>query len=360
MHTCSDLEKYIYEEIVPCYSAFDPAHKEDHAMTVIGQAMLIMDSRERWLATQKDVEDIWKAEIDPRILLAAAACHDLGLSEGRERHHLESGIMIRADIRLREWFTEEEIEIIAQAAEDHRASGKSAPRSIYGMIVAEADRVIDGETIIRRTIQFGLKNYPELDREGHVARAVEHLQEKYGRGGYLKLWIPWSDNADRLAELQDLIADIPALTKEIKRLMKNIYFAGSIRGGRIDAGLYGRMIRHMQKTCIVLTEHVGSPHLNLMEQGKKDIDIYDQDTAWLRESDIVIAECTCPSLGVGYELAYAEKHGIPCHIFYDRTKTQLSAMLTGNPYFHIHPYGDEKEIYIELDKILQAEKHDIL
>lgn len=134
--------------------------------------------------------------------------------------------------------------------------------------------------------------------------------------------------------------------------MKKIYFAGSIRGGRIDADLYGRIIRYMQKSAKVLTEHVGSPHLNLMEQGKKDIDIYDQDTTWLRESDIVIAECTCPSLGVGYELAYAEKYGIPCHIFYDRSKTQLSAMLTGNPYFTIHPYEDESEIYNILNTIL--------
>lgn len=132
-----------------------------------------------------------------------------------------------------------------------------------------------------------------------------------------------------------------------------IYFAGSIRGGRIDADLYNRMITYMQKTDIVLTEHIGSPHLNLMEQGKKDADIYSQDTAWLRESDILIAECTCPSLGVGYELAYAEKHGKPCHIFYDRTKTQLSAMLTGNPYFHIHPYEDESEIYGTIDSILR-------
>ena len=134
--------------------------------------------------------------------------------------------------------------------------------------------------------------------------------------------------------------------------MKKIYFAGSIRGGRIDAELYGRLIKHMQKDNIVLTEHIGSPHLNLMEQGKRDIDIYDQDTAWLRESDIVIAECTCPSLGVGYEMAYAEKLGKPCHIFYDKSKTQLSAMLTGNPYFSIHPYESESEIYNTLNSIL--------
>ena len=138
-----------------------------------------------------------------------------------------------------------------------------------------------------------------------------------------------------------------------ERVMKKIYFAGSIRGGRVDAELYHRIIRYMQQTCIVLTEHVGSPHLNLMEQGKRDQDIYDQDTAWLRESDILIGECTCPSLGVGYELAYAEAHGVPCHIFYDKTKTQLSAMLTGNPYFHIHPYESEADIYPVLDSVLK-------
>ena len=131
-----------------------------------------------------------------------------------------------------------------------------------------------------------------------------------------------------------------------------IYFAGSIRGGRVDADLYRRMIEYMQKTDRVLTEHVGSPHLNLMEQGKRDVEIYDQDTAWLRESDLVIAECTCPSLGVGYELAYAEKFGKPCHVFYDRSKTQLSAVLTGNPYFHIHPYTIEEEIFSVLDELL--------
>ena len=134
--------------------------------------------------------------------------------------------------------------------------------------------------------------------------------------------------------------------------MKKVYFAGSIRGGRVDAELYRRLIEYMQKTAIVLTEHIGSPHLNLMEQGKRDMEIYDQDMAWLRESDILIGECTCPSLGVGYELAYAEKIGKPCHIFYDRTKTHLSAMLTGNPYFHIHPYSDESEIYPLIDVIL--------
>ena len=213
------LENYIYEEVVPRYSGFDAAHREDHALTVISQAHELMRRRDEWLAGLSDAQDMWRSEIRGDILLAAAACHDLGLVNGRDRHHLDSGEIIRSDVRLREWFDESEIEIIAQAAEDHRASGTGAPRSIYGMIVAEADRVIDGETIIRRTIQFGFKHYPGLDRAAHIARAVDHLKEKYGRGGYLKLWIPWSDNAVRLSVLQDTIADDEAIWKHVSEIL---------------------------------------------------------------------------------------------------------------------------------------------
>ena len=208
------LERYIFDEIVPKYSSFDTAHKEDHALTVISQAMNLL---ERMPVDVRNVQ-----EINEEMLITAAACHDLGLVNGRERHHLDSGAIIRSDERLREWFTQEQIETIAQAAEDHRASGKSEPRSLYGMLVAEADRVIDGETIIRRTIQFGFNNYPGLDREGHIRRAIDHLREKYGRGGYLKLWIPWSDNAARLSALQDIIADDSAVYRETVRIYESL------------------------------------------------------------------------------------------------------------------------------------------
>ena len=133
--------------------------------------------------------------------------------------------------------------------------------------------------------------------------------------------------------------------------MKKVYFAGSIRGGRADAELYGRVIRHIQKEHIVLTEHIGDLSRSKLE-GDNDVAIYEQDTAWLREADLVIAECTTPSLGVGYELAYAEKLGKPCHILYNATRTQLSAMLAGNDYFNIYPYYKEEDIYKIIDNIL--------
>lgn len=216
------LNQYIYDEIVPRYASFDPAHREDHALTVIAQALSLNEKMPEWIAAHPEADPIWHDVVDADVLLAAAACHDLGLVNGRDRHHLDSGAIIRNDARLREWFSEDEVEIIAQAAEDHRASGKSAPRSIYGMLVAEADRVIDTYTIILRTLQFGRKNYPDLDHEGHLARAVDHLREKYGRGGYLRLWVPWSDNAARLSGLQDLIADEQALSKEVESIFRSM------------------------------------------------------------------------------------------------------------------------------------------
>ena len=136
-------------------------------------------------------------------------------------------------------------------------------------------------------------------------------------------------------------------------MKKKIYFAGSIRGGRDFAHLYRKIIERIQANNICRTEHIGQADLNLKEQGRtNDAKIYNQDTAWLRESDMVVAECSNASLGVGYELAYAESRHIPCHIFYNKSKTQLSAMLTGNAYFNIYPYQTEEELFSLLDKLL--------
>ncbi len=134
---------------------------------------------------------------------------------------------------------------------------------------------------------------------------------------------------------------------------KKVYFAGSIRGGRADAALYAAVIAHIKHKNTVLTEHVGDLKLSLLERGEAgDRAIYEQDTAWLAECDLVMAECFCPSLGVVYELAYAEKLNKPCHIFYRRSAAQLSAMLTGDPYFDIIPYETEDEVFSALDRIL--------
>ena len=129
-----------------------------------------------------------------------------------------------------------------------------------------------------------------------------------------------------------------------------VYFAGSIRGGRQDAELYRKVIAVLKEKHQVLTEHVGDLSLSTVED-KGDKAIYEQDTAWLRECDVVVAECTQVSLGVGYELAYAEAHGKEVHIFYRPGETQLSAMLAGNEGFHIHRYREKSEILTQVRNI---------
>ena len=186
-----ELKRYIEEEILPRYDLFDAAHRRDHAIAVI----------------ERSLELCKGFDADVQMAYAIAAYHDTGLAEGRENHHTASARIVHQDKTLRRWFSEEQISIIADATEDHRASAKREPRSIYGRIVAEADRQIEPHNIIRRTIQYGLTNYPQLDTEGHWARTIEHLEEKYGEGGYLKLWIPESENGRQLAALRKIIAD---------------------------------------------------------------------------------------------------------------------------------------------------------
>lgn len=183
------LKQYIETVIIPQYDHFDAAHRRDHAQDVIDRSLELAKHY----------------EVNINMVYAIAAFHDTGLCEGRETHHVVSGCIIRKDTFLKQHFTEQEIETMAQAAEDHRASADHEPRSIYGKIVSEADRIIIPHKIIMRTIQYGLSHYPELGKEAQYQRFKEHMLEKYSEHGYIKLWLPESENAPRLLELQEII-----------------------------------------------------------------------------------------------------------------------------------------------------------
>ena len=187
------LLSYIESTILPLYASFDTAHREDHVKEVIARSME--------LAQYYDV--------DEDMVYTVAAYHDTGLCQGREFHHKESARILLADICLRRWFNDSQIQTMADAVEDHRASSSHAPRSIYGCIVAEADRLIDPMVVVRRTIQYGLSHYPQLDKEAHFQRTCMHIQEKYMEGGYLKLWIHQSPNANQLASLRSFVRNQP-------------------------------------------------------------------------------------------------------------------------------------------------------
>ena len=198
-----EIKTYIESEILPRYDGFDAAHRRDHADMVISRSVELAE----------------RLGADVEMSYVIAAYHDTGLAVGRDVHHTESKRILLEDSALREWFSADDIAIMGDAVEDHRASSKQPPRTLYGRIVAEADRLIVPRTILRRTVQFTLTHHPELDREEGYARLVEHMREKYDYGGYLKLWIEESENAQRLEELRKIIADKPLL----RRLYETIY-----------------------------------------------------------------------------------------------------------------------------------------
>ena len=189
------LKQYIEQTILPQYDAFDGGHRRDHAQTVIDESLKL--AREHGA--------------DEQMAYTIAAYHDLGLRYDRETHHIHSGKILLADERLGEWFTEEQLLVMRDAVEDHRASSKNPPRTLYGAIVAEADRQIDPETVIRRTMAYSRKLLPEASFETLYQRSYEHLLEKYAEGGYMRLWLNSERNVQGLANLRAIIHDEPRL-----------------------------------------------------------------------------------------------------------------------------------------------------
>ena len=201
-----DLVEFIETKILPQYAAFDAAHNMEHVTRVIRHSLELVKT------TGADINMVY----------TIAAYHDLGMSGSRAVHHITGGKILATDARLKKWFSPEQLQVMREAVEDHRASASHSPRSIYGKIVAEADRDLDSDIVIRRTIQFGLSNYPELDYEGQWHRFKEHMDNKYSKDGYIKLWIPNSPNATRLNDLRNLIAQPAELRKAFDRIYKEI------------------------------------------------------------------------------------------------------------------------------------------
>ncbi|MBO4892608.1 MAG: HD domain-containing protein [Prevotella sp.] len=193
-----DLVEFVETQILPRYANFDRAHNLEHVTRVIRRSL------EMAKTTGADINMVY----------VIAAYHDLGMSGPRAVHHLTGGKILANDARLKKWFSPDQINVMKEAVEDHRASASHSPRSLYGKIVAEADRDISVDIVIRRTIQYGLGNYPQLDKEGHWKRFKKHLDEKYSVNGYIRLWLPHSPNEKNLNELRQLIAN-PQKLREV-------------------------------------------------------------------------------------------------------------------------------------------------
>ena len=196
-----DLMEFVETQILPRYAQFDKAHNLEHVTRVI----------------RRSLELASRTGADADMVYTIAAYHDIGMSGPRAVHHITGGKLLMQDARLKRWFTAEQMKIMKEAIEDHRASASRAPRSLYGKIVAEADRDIVPEQVFRRTVQFGLSNYPELDKEHQWLRFREHMDQKYSAHGYIRLWIPGSPNEEKLNELRNIIANEKALREQFER-----------------------------------------------------------------------------------------------------------------------------------------------
>ena len=137
-----------------------------------------------------------------------------------------------------------------------------------------------------------------------------------------------------------------------------IYFAGAIRGGREDSEFYFNIIHYLEKFGVVLTEHVGSTELSEKgEVSRTDNDIFQRDLSWLQSADVVVAEVSTPSLGVGYELGIAEKLKIPVLCLYRPiTGKRLSAMINGNEKFQCQAYQGFDEAKTHINNFLKQEQ----
>lgn len=201
-----EIMEFVERNILPRYNEFGASHGLRHAQSVIAESMKLADM----LGADKDMCYI------------VAAYHDLGMEGPRAIHHITSGKILQADARLKRWFSAEQIKIMKEAVEDHRASSSHQPRSIYGKIVAEADRELEPEIVFMRTIQYGMEHYPELDKAQQWERFSEHLTDKYSEVGYIHLWIPNSPNQERIKRLRDIIANKTALREVFERLFAQL------------------------------------------------------------------------------------------------------------------------------------------
>lgn len=193
---------YTQQHILPRYENFDKGHNLEHVNKVIQNSLLIAADY----------------VVDINMVYVIAAYHDVGLIHGRDNHEKTSAAFLLTDKKLKEWFSDDDIVLMSQAVEDHRASNDYEPRSMYGKIVSEADRDIEYVTILTRTIQYGLKNYPDFDSEQQFNRVYEHIQDKYGEGGYLKLWLDTEINRRNLLELRNNLASRDKLRNDFEMI----------------------------------------------------------------------------------------------------------------------------------------------
>lgn len=199
------LVKYLNDNIIPLYETLDLAHRGNHVYDVIDYSLEIA----------KDYN------LNNEMIYTIAVFHDVGLIDNRKTHHLVGAKMLFEDKFINKYFSSEEINIMKEAVEDHRASSKNEPRSIYGKIIAEADRSNDLDDIIRRSFLFGFTN-KILNFSESFERIYEHITKKYGINGYMKVYLKTRRTEEMLKGLRELLKDKVGFKKYSYKIYKEL------------------------------------------------------------------------------------------------------------------------------------------
>ena len=186
-----ELKAYIEEDVFPEYDKNESGHGINHIKDVIKRSFELVEENQ--------------LDVNMDMVYVIAAYHDIGHYIDSKTHEIISADMMSKDKKLSKFFTKEELQIIKEAIEDHRASAKENPRSIYGRIVSSADRNNKVEDCLRRTYTYGKKLNPEATDEELFLRAYDVLTEKFGENGYAKFYFKDSKYEKFLKELRDLL-----------------------------------------------------------------------------------------------------------------------------------------------------------
>lgn len=195
----SKLNKYIEENVLPQYIKNEKAHNIEHIKYVIRRSFELIEQNE--------------LDVDKNIVYVVAAYHDIGHYIDPKKHEIISAEIMSKDENLKDFFSEEELIIIKEAIEDHRASANHEPRSIYGKIVSSADRNNTIEQCLERSYYYCKKLCPEFTDRELYERAFEHLNMKFGINGYAKFFL-------KDAEYENFLEDIRAILKDKEQFCK--------------------------------------------------------------------------------------------------------------------------------------------
>ena len=213
MQINEDLKKYIEENVFPEYSKNEPAHNIEHIKYVIRRSFKFADT---------------VPNINYNMVYTIAAYHDIGHHIDPKRHEIISGEIMSKDENLKNFFSEEELIVIKEAIEDHRASSNHEPRSIYGKIVSTADRNNTVEACLRRSYTYNKKLHPEYDDEKIFEDCHFHLNDKFGENGYAKFFFKDEEYEKFLKDIRELLSDKKRFIETQKNYINELKIKGVI------------------------------------------------------------------------------------------------------------------------------------